>query len=418
MPKDQLFPKILLLEHSFNNSTGMGITLTNLFNDWPKSRIGVMSDDINVGYLESIRPCSLYIGISKNINPSARIERRINVCHNGSLKSRVRKVYYNLGLNEILGKSKILPNNIESAKSFAPDIVFCSLGTLNRMRVCESIIKAMPETHLVIYIVDDWINSRVIEKKPTFFWKRLFHRSFKRLLQLSSGNLSICETMSQAYLQQFGKQFVPFHNPVDVQYWSNLSFERKYPEGVVSLLYVGKINEDTEDCLVDCAKCVESLNLDGKEIVFDVFSPDFIANQRLFESYSHCHLFPAIPHEKIPELTKSYDSLLLTLGFSKKTIQYIKLSMPTKLSEYLASGLPIVLYCPSDIALTNYVQSKDCAFCCTEKSIDKLRDTLLQLFNNSKVQHVVQRSLDVAKEHDIKLVRERFRKTMINFIKS
>lgn len=419
MIDEQLYPKVLMLEHSFNNSTGMGITLTNLFYDWPKSRIGVMSDDINIEIINSIRPCSSYIGISKSIDYSAKVERRTtSVRHNGSLKSRIRKVYYDLGLNELFGKSKVLPKNIELAKAFAPDIVFCSLGTLNRMRVCETIMEAMPETHLVIYIVDDWINSRVIEKKPTFFWKRLFHSSFKRLLQLSSGNLSICGTMSQAYLRQFGKQFVPFHNPVDVQYWSNLSSERKYPNNIVSLLYVGKINEDTEGCMVDCAKCVESLNREGKEIVFDVFSPDFIPKQALFDNYPHSHLFPAVPHEQIPELTKSYDSLLLTLGFSEKTIQYIKLSMPTKLSEYLASGLPIVLYCPSAVALTDYVQSKDCAFCCTEKNIDKLRATLLQLFDQNKVQYVVQRSLDVAKEHDITIVRERFLRTMNSFIKS
>lgn len=419
MIEESLYPKVLLLEHTFNNSTGMGITLTNLFYDWPKNRIGIMSDSIDIKCVDTIRPCSSYIGIGKSIDYSAKVERRItSVRPNGSLKSRVRKIYYDLGLNEMFGKTKILPSNMESVKVFAPDIVFCSLGTLNRMRVCESIIKAMPEAHLVIYIVDDWINSRVIEKKPTFFWKRLFHGSFKRLLQLSSGNLSICETMSQAYLQQFGKQFVPFHNPVDVQYWTNLSIERKYPKSVVSLLYVGKINEDTEECLVDCAKCVESLNIEGKEIVFDVFSPDYMSNQVLFENYPHCHLLPAVPHEKIPELTKSYDSLLLTLGFSEKTIQYIRLSMPTKLSEYLASGLPIVLYCPSGVALTDYVQSRDCAFCCTEKNIDKFRATLLQLFDKRKVQYVVQRSLGVAKEHDITIVRERFLRTMNNFIKS
>ena len=83
MIDEQLFPKVLMLEHSFNNTTGMGITLTNLFYDWPKSRIGVMSDDINVEIINSIRPCSSYIGISKYIDYSAKVERRTSVSHNG-----------------------------------------------------------------------------------------------------------------------------------------------------------------------------------------------------------------------------------------------------------------------------------------------------------------------------------------------
>ena len=415
MSKKQ-FPKVLLLGHSFNDFTGMGITLTNLFHDWPTEQIGIMSDNLDINLVESIRPCSIYIGETKNINSSSQIDSNGVVGASSSFRSRIRKIYYDFGLNEIFGKTKILPINSEQAKSFSPDIVLCALGTLNRMLICEDLMSKLTDAHLVIYIVDDWINSRVVEKKPVFLWKRLFFRLFNRILKLSSGNLSICEAMSQSYLKQFGVQFIPFHNPVDVSYWSNLKCKKKYPENVVSLLYVGKINVDTEECLIDCAKSVESLNHSGMSICFDVYSPDSLSKESIFNDYPNCHLFQSVSHDEIPTITKSYDALFLTLGFSETTIKYVKLSMPTKLSEYLASGLPIVLYSPKGVALTDYVVSRNCAFVCSVKDADKLQDTMQQLFDKEKVNYIVQRSLEVAKEHDISKVREMFRITMNIFI--
>ncbi len=413
-----LYPKVLLLGHSFNDYTGMGITLTNLFQEWPKDRIGIMSDEINIQLVDSIRPCALYSGITRLVDEIPYNLQKKTVPPPKSFIGHVRRIYYNFGLNEILGKSKILTENIDKAKAFAPDIVFCALGTLNRMKVCEKIMQRLNGSHLVIYIVDDWINSRVIEKKPLFVWKYLFHRSFKRILEISSGYLSICDAMSRSYLKQFGKQFVPFHNPVDISFWTNLKCDKKYSNDILSLLYVGKINEDTEECLIDCANCVEKINEKGKQIFFDVYSPDYFSHPSLFDKYPHCHLFKSVSHNIIPALTKSYDALFLTLGFTAETIKYIRLSMPTKLSEYLASEIPIVLYSPPGVALTEYISSKNCAFICTKRDPSFLKNTILQLFDKDSVETVSRKALEVARDHDIKKIRESFRVTMNNFTNS
>ena len=54
------FPRVLLFGHDFNDKTGMGITLTNLFANWPSENIAVFSNGIDYETIKKIRPCDVY----------------------------------------------------------------------------------------------------------------------------------------------------------------------------------------------------------------------------------------------------------------------------------------------------------------------------------------------------------------------
>lgn len=413
---DSHFPKVVLLDFAFDNTTGMGVTLTNLFKEWPVERIGVMSDYLKPDLCDQIRPCSLYIGVTKKISTHIQVNNPGNVKHDSRIKSWLKSVYHYLGIDELLYRPNIHLDNLEALKSFSPDIIFCGLGTLNRMRVCKKLHEQLPKSKVVLYIVDDWINSRISEKWPPFIWKHRYEKAFREILTFSSGNISICQEMTDVYKERYGVNFIPFHNPVDVSFWDSLSPIKKYPADMVSLLYVGKINYDTEACLIDCCKVVESLNKEGKSIRFDVYSPDYSIKCDLFDKYEHCTLFPSIPHESIPELTKSYTALFLTLGFSKHSVKYVKLSMPTKLSEYLASGLPIVLYCSDSIALYHYVSNNKCAFTCCSRGETELMTTMLKLFDKEESLRVVNNAHIIAQNHDVGVIRAKFLETVKSFL--
>lgn len=408
-------PKVLLLDLSFDNKTGMGVTLTNLFKDWPVERIGVMSDRANPALCNVIRPCTTYFGIEKPLRAGTG-KPQGGASRNSRMRERMRKAYHRLGIDELTFHPYIHPENLEALRLFSPDIVFCGLGNLNRMKVCMKIHELLPDTNIVLYIVDDWVNSRVSEKWPSFVWRRRYDKAFRKILSFSSGNLSICQEMSDAYKKRYGVTFIPYHNPVDVSYWRSLTPPKKYGTDIISVLYVGKINDDTEDCLIDCCKVVESLNEEGRPIRFDIYSPDYKLKHGKFSKYMHCEVCPPVPHESIPELTKSYSALFLTLGFAKHSVKYVKLSMPTKLSEYLASGLPVVLYCSPEIALYHYIEENDCALTCCRRDKEALKTSMRRLFDQEETLRVVSHADDVARRHDTKIVRAAFADTMKGFV--
>lgn len=407
------FPRVLLFGHSFNNYTGMGITLTNLFADWPKEDIAVWANDVEPALCDSIRPCAQYIGRIRQVHNVTPVKKQLSF--KDKFREMLRIQYYKAGLAELRANTTIEEDLLIKAKQFNPDIVFCALGNGAAMKRCEQLMDSLPQSKLVLYIVDDWVNTQINTRYFASFWRRKYDKDFRHIINRAAGLLSICQYMTEEYKRMYGKFFYPFHNPVDVAEWQSIKVEPKYAIDKISILYVGKINKDTTPCLLDMAKAIEELNAHGSSFIFDIYSPDYGSTAYLFEGMKDIHTFPAIDHKEIPSVMKSYSSLFLPLGFSTQSRLYVRLSMPTKLTEYLASGKPIILYCPEEIALARYLSDKNCAIMCNNKG-SKLKDTIAKLQNKHTYQQLVKNSLLLAEKHDAHVVRERFKNTLIKFI--
>lgn len=405
------YPKVLIFGHTFNDCTGMGVTLTNLFADWPSDKLCIFADNIDVTLCDKIRPCAQYIGCL-NSKQSTNVNRRPYNSKKSKLKSLLRK----LGLHELLVSWRYNKQAYAEARDFKPDIVFCALGSFAAMMKCQILLKEIGCAKLVLYIVDDWVNTRCRERYFSFIWNKLYDRTFRYLINKASGLLSICDYMSSEYLKLYGKKFYPFHNPVDIKKYNAIQAEPKYDSLTTSIVYLGKINDDTRPCLKDLQCVIHQLNEEGFKYVFDVYTPDHVLNKDLFQNDPNSNIFPPIPHDKVLRTIKSYSSLFLPLGFSKTTRNYVRLSMPTKLSEYLGSGKPIVLYCPPDIALSMYLQSKQAAFICNQNDAKELREKLLMLRSAKACSEVTENCSKLVLEHDITCVRRRFENTIKGFL--
>lgn len=413
MQNNNFYPKVLLFGHTFNNYTGMGITLTNLFADWPKDNIAVWADGVEPVLCETIRPCAKYIGRIKATSDSSEVIKKLTL--KGKLRNILRNLYYKTGLPELIADTSISSFQLAEAISFNPEIIFCALGSDIAMKRCENLMDNFPNASLVLYIVDDWVNTKINTRFFPSFWRHKYDRDFRHIMDRASGLLSICLYMTEEYKRMYNKIYYPFHNPVDLAEWQKLKVQAKYSEDKISILYIGKINDDTTPCLLDMCEVIKNLNTNGTSFIFDIYSPDYKTKAYLFEDKKDIHAFPQIAHEEIPKVMKSYSSLFLPLGFSKQSRTYVRLSMPTKLTEYLASGKPIILYCPKEIALAKYLQNKDCVIMCTKEGVDLLKNAVVKLRDKNVYNHLVDNSLKLATQHDVHLVRERFRETLCRF---
>ena len=412
---DKKFPKVLLWGHSFDNYSGMGITLTNIFYNWPKECIAISANEINTKLCDDTRPCAQYIPWSSNVSISKRERKRTK---SDAIKDVLRPIVKMFDFREILRKPHISTSVVDEVKQFAPDVIFCSLGSLASMKTLLELNRLLPNIPIVLYIVDDWPNTRHLDKRFRFVWKQQYKQYFCKVLNISKGYYSICKHMSDAYFEQYGKKFYPIHNPADLGYWDSIKPGTKYGDEIHSILYVGKINRETSDNIHDMCRVVDRLNKQGIKVVFDVYSPDYSSQGHKFSKYKNSHILPAVDHNQIPLLTKQYKYLFLTLGFSTISRKYARLSMPTKLSEYMASGCPTILYAPKDIALSQYVAEHDAAIMCFEHNIECLYDKLVLLItNDSESNRVKENACKLAKQHDIHSVRTEFENSIKEILK-
>ena len=409
-----LFPKVYILLEPFNDSTGMGVTMTNLFKDWPKEQIAIAAHSLDVDLCERIRPCQSYLVLSPPVSSNSMPSGKTSTAKKfrGRIRDCAKFIYTKLGISDIRN-IKVCESLKKSISDFQPDIIFTALGSLDRIRFVEDVHKFYPSAKLAVYIVDDWPNTKQNGRWVPWLWKQIYDKSLRSLLDKTSYFLSICQTMSDSYLAQYGKRFIPFHNPVDNTAWQRINPVRRYPEDIFSIIYVGKINRDTKENILTLGKVVDGMNKSGIKVKFDVYTPS--QHQIDATRYIGFTINQAVANDQIPQLLKSYDALYLTLGFSRISREYTRLSMPTKLTEYLAAGVPILLHAPSEIAVTKYVSDTNTGLICSENSAEALEDKLEKMINDSNLRERLNaNALSLAKNHDITIVRNKFREALMS----
>lgn len=409
-----LFPKVYILLEPFNDSTGMGVTMTNLFKDWPKEQIAIAAHSLDIDLCEKIRPCQSYLVLSPPASPNSIPSGKTSTAKNflGRIRDCAKFIYTKLGISDIRN-IRVRESLKKSISDFRPDIIFTALGSLDRIRFVEDVHRFYPSAKLAVYIVDDWPNTKQNGRWFPRLWKHIYDRSLRNLLDKTSYFLSICQTMSDSYLAQYGKRFIPFHNPVDNTVWQRISPVRRYPEDTFSIIYVGKINRDTKENILALGRVVDGMNKRGIKVQFDVYTP----SQHQIETtrYTGFTIHQAVANDRVPRLLKGYDALYLTLGFSRISREYTRLSMPTKLTEYLAAGVPILLHAPSEIAVTKYVSDTNTGLICSENSETVLNERLEELINDANLRgRLKANALSLAKKHDITIVRNKFREALMS----
>ena len=129
---------------------------------------------------------------------------------------------------------------------------------------------------------------------------------------------------------------------------------------------------------------------------------------------------PSVKHDLIPALLMQYDLLLLPLDFTKAGFRYSKYSLPTKASEYMISGTPVIVFAPRETAISKFCAEKECGYCLTEPGNEKITEAIRFLINNEDYRKKLSRNaVTVAtKLFDAEKVRYEFQQILIDMYKS
>lgn len=430
------YPKILIVGHNFNNTHGGGITLNNLFKGWDKNSIAAISSLIirdgnnicekfyQVGNLENKRPFPFnFIRIkvkSGEVILKKEIQKTGNTKENQAsfikrfyliLNKAINFFFISIGISNLIQKWTVSDKILEWIKAYDPDILYTQLSTLSSIRFVQYIHDKL-NIPVAIHIMDDWPST--INKYGLFssYWRNIIDKEFRYLINEAKILLCISEAMSEEYKKRYGKNFIPFHNPIETDKWLRYVKKDWKFTGSFKILYAGRIGTANSKSIFDIAHAIENLNLKGLLINLEIFSPDY--NKKIainIGKFKGIKVLAPVPHSKMPELLSGFDLLMLPLDFSKLGLQFSKYSMPTKTSEYMISGTPIIVYAPAETALAKYAKSYKWAKVVTEKNLSILCDAIEELYNDGNLRAslgstAVKIALD---KHDAGKVREEFR---------
>jgi glycosyltransferase involved in cell wall biosynthesis len=432
------YPKVLIIGETFHNRSGGGITLSNLFKDWPADNLAVIATS-NISYSNYERskkyyrlgsdeyivvwPLSIFIGsksVSGEVNTS-EFKNTLNKKSNSIKKyNRIKKNVLNsviksldfIGLYNFIFKTKLSEKLLKWINDFNPNYIYFQNTNFQGIVFVNEIV-AVTKIPLVVHTMDDFV---IISTSPGllhWYWKQKMQAEFKKLINNASVRLSICSGMSEEYYKRYGYSFYSFHNPIDLNLWEPFTKKDWDFKGTFKILYTGRLGSDNQEALHLLCKISDSFQKSGTETeVHLFFSPlsDKLLIQK-YKFYKTVKVCDYIENNRMPELLSNYDLLFLPLGFSEKSIKATMFSMPTKTAEYLISGVPIIVYAPMQTSLARYAKEERWGYLVDNSKTEVLKSAIRNIYSNIDLRRLLgTKAIQTAmKNHDSIKVRNEFR---------
>lgn len=413
------FPRILVVtSNNFNLMNGGGITLTNLFRGWPSESIANLHQDFQPPDESVCRKFYKLTGAEiRPMWPFSMATGDANgagVLPSGGVRSpmvRISRAIFGDGLPRNFRMSDELARWLDK---FRPELIYGFLGSMAQIRVTAALVDRY-RVPLVVHIMDDW--PAVIYRHGLLgpFIRRTVMSEFRDLLQRAAARLAICEDMCEAYRLQFGYEFLPFHNAIDMNEWQARARKNWNSGSPFVVRYAGSIVEEAQrDALRDICVAAGNLRRAGHSIEVSVHSP--AAQSAYLAGFDGVRLADPPDPGSIVELLSGADLLVLPFNFDKHSAEYMRLSMPTKIPAYMASGTPVLVYGPERIAPVMYAKRERWGYVLSQHGVEAVQNALRQLMMDAATREEYGRRAQAiaADRHNAPRVRSEFQNVLAN----
>lgn len=403
------YPKILIISETFKMNSGGGITLSNLFRGYPKECLANAIDSSYIPMIENDEICDNFYSIGakekKNIFTSIFFNGKafsgkykyrnsdtitLNKQTNNTfiIKQKLYKFLINcinfLGVNHFLYRYTLSTEFKKWITDFNPDIIYSQLASREMMQLTNK-LKDFTSAKLAIHIMDDWTKFIGNNGIFSFFWNPVIENEFKKTLDRADILLSISEGMSEEYKIRYRKDFTSFHNPIDTDIWySQKKINYNINPQNVNILYSGRIGLGIDKSLIFIAKTIKEINKENNFKINFIIQTSYINNTTIdtLKEFTFVKINPVAQYNELPNIFSSADLLIMPIDFKKKTTNFLKLSMPTKASEFMISGTPIILFCDKELALYKHAEKYKWAKLVPEQSLKRLKYEIITLLED------------------------------------
>lgn len=433
------FPRVLIFGQPFNNFSGGGITLSNLFRGWPKEKIAVTY----IGHgLQNVTTdiCNIYYQLGheehKWLFPFNLMQRKfrsgivsmerkpkvpVNSIQMGMRYKLVNDLFFPflrwIGLFHAASKILLSESFKKWLSEFRPEILYLQVSTREAILFASELCDFL-NIPTVVHIMDDWLSTTGNTGLLKGYWRKRINSEFADLLEKVNLHLSISEAMSNEYLKRYKKEFISFHNPIDTNFWlSSSKRDFSLDRQNIVLLYSGRVGLGISDSLLEVASALTLL--DNEELVVKLYIQTPTKDPRIMNKLSrhrNISINKFVSLEDLPKVFSSADILLLANDFSLEGFTYLRLSMPTKASEYMVSGTPVLVYSAPGTAVSEFFCKNECGYCVTVRDQKEIVKAIKFLVNNEDYRKKISRNaIQIAKERfDAGIIRNKFQHLLID----
>jgi len=396
------YPRILVISNNpFSNITNNGKTLASFFTEFPSENIyqlyfsSELPDNTHYKNYFKISDDDIIKSILKRNDICGEIidyktlkQIKINQNNKNSFDTFIKSIKkYNILriIREMLWLSKRWNTELLSqwVKEISPEIIFLCAGDSGFAYDITKYIQEISGAKLVVYITDDYVLPR--KTLSPFWWIRRNYilNKMKYTVQRSDLFITISQKMRVEYRKLFGKDSILAMNMTESMKDDTITVDNKT---ILTLVYAGGLHYNRYKTLNLLAKLLKRYNHEfggNRKAYLKIYSSQKLNRKMLkyLNIEGASEFCGKLNSKQLKETLNSCDILVHVESFDKKSIEATRLSISTKIPEYLSLGKPILAIGPEQIASMEFLE--DSAFCITDQH--NIYFKLIRLLNDTKL---------------------------------
>lgn len=398
-------PKILFISnYNLSSDNATNITIRSFFDSVPKENIFVITEQscsyncfdkvlLSRKLFSGIRTLFKII-LSKKNQDKGSVPSSLN-CKD----KKVNKKHIIFSAYSIFFSWKLSKRQLYKIDKYKPDIIYI-LGRANILKLGIKLAKRY-NISTCHHIMDDWYNTiftgSMLLKLPRAYDLFVFQKSFA----LSKINFAISPYASEEYSSRYNKKFQFLMNCISDKKLEYISRKKQIITGkLINISYFGGMHVGRWETLAAFAEVVNKINSASKVCKFSIYtSQENIDKYRENFKSSEVDFYSYIPHDQVLDKMIESDILLHIESFEQHVMKYTRLSISTKIPEYIACCKPIIAIGPADIGSMKYLDECGVALLITKNSTEYMASQIENYFID-----------DIASKVDIKKNLEIIRK--------
>jgi glycosyltransferase involved in cell wall biosynthesis len=174
--------------------------------------------------------------------------------------------------------------------------------------------------------------------------------------------MGISQAMADEYESRYGRPFSVFGNSVDESGFAAAGSARPAsvpddsPSHPVRLVYVGGLHLDRWQPLIDIASALGSVDPRAR-LVIHAPDADLETFGDVLTACPGVQLAGSVSSDQVPGILAAADILVHIESFDDAHRRYTRLSLSTKIPQYMAAGRAILAYGPGEVASMKHIEA-------------------------------------------------------------
>lgn len=357
------YPRVIHVGYDgIGSSSNSGLTLGSMFSRWPEERLRqlLLQDPQSTTRPFLVTPKSV-APVENAVGVAARSYRRLRPRQgprpewdglNNSVRQHRRLTPRQQAMHALAALVDLSPVSLPAPvtarlRAFRPQVVHSLLGGIRSMRVSLAVARAL-DLPIVPHFMDDWVSKLYAQGQLAGAARWETERMVNAVLGRSPVLLTIGYDMAEEFAARFRRRCFTVGNCIDPARYGAARLDR--PRSPIPVLrYVGGLHLERDRVLAEVARALTRTAPDAPRWRIEIFAPpsDRGRASRLAEAYPSVSYQGSLPPERVPTVLRGADALLFLESAAGQILDFTRLSISTKVPQYLASGRPILVLGPA-----------------------------------------------------------------------